>query len=49
MLFVDMDGTLNYFEKASSLEEITSEGYFFFQKSHYDCSKCNTLPGNKKS
>ena len=29
MLFVDMDGTLNYFEKASSLEEITSEGYFF--------------------
>lgn len=28
MIFVDMDGTLNYFEKNSSLEEITSKGYF---------------------
>ena len=32
MLFVDMDGTLNYFEKSSSLEEITSEGYFFSRR-----------------
>ena len=28
MIFVDMDGTLNYFDKSSSLEEIASEGYF---------------------
>lgn len=28
MLFVDMDGTLSYFEKEASLEEITTKGYF---------------------
>lgn len=32
MIFVDMDGTVNYFEQGSSIEEITSKGYFRSRK-----------------
>lgn len=32
MIFVDMDGTLNFFEQESSIEEITSKGYFRSRK-----------------
>lgn len=35
-LFIDMDGTLNQFEKGASLEEITSPGFFATRKPHFN-------------